>query len=306
MLAVYAMGAGLGHLTRMSAALHVMERDPAETVLFTTSRHSLDPRVVGDIPVERPPDGSSDPARIARWLTERLFEINPSELWVDVFPGGLRGELSSAQVPRRTRCVLLARLLRWRDYASKMPGDPIRFTKTLLTEPVERAHGESLMALSESVEPIELRDPPAPADLVASATIDGATVPRWLVAHAGSPDEIRELVAFARDQARAEGLRPSVIVAVPSESAVSINRDNHDAFSSVVTVDAYPLWPLFDRFDRVITACGFNAMRQASALGLGDRHRFMPFPRLYDDQFERARRRRAECASSGAGPTGAD
>jgi hypothetical protein len=40
----------------------------------------------------------------------------------------------------------------------------------------------------------------------------------------------------------------------------------------------------------IITGCGFNAMRQT--LPYRERHRFIPFPRRYDDQFLRAARRR--------------
>jgi len=46
----------------------------------------------------------------------------------------------------------------------------------------------------------------------------------------------------------------------------------------------------FARAERVITACGFNVMRQS--VNARVRHHFMPFPRPLDDQFTRAARRR--------------
>jgi hypothetical protein len=44
------------------------------------------------------------------------------------------------------------------------------------------------------------------------------------------------------------------------------------------------------RASRIVTACGFNVMRQTEPYR--DRHTFLPFPRRYDDQFTRAARRR--------------
>src|SRR5262249_49323155 len=57
----------------------------------------------------------------------------------------------------------------------------------------------------------------------------------------------------------------------------------------------YPASLLFPLAERVITACGFNVMRQTESLA--SIHRFLPFERRFDDQFQRARRRRSLTAS---------
>jgi hypothetical protein len=62
----------------------------------------------------------------------------------------------------------------------------------------------------------------------------------------------------------------------------------------LVVIDRYPVWPVHADADRVFTAAGFNAMRQLAAHR--ERHRFLPLPRRFDDQFERARRAREALA----------
>jgi hypothetical protein len=46
----------------------------------------------------------------------------------------------------------------------------------------------------------------------------------------------------------------------------------------------FPAAGYFQQATRVITACGFNVMRQS--VGAIARHHFMPFERPLDDQFQ--------------------
>jgi len=280
-IAVYAMGQGLGHLTRVRAAVHTMGIDEHEVTLLSDSPAAHDRRVVAGMnSVVVPADVAPDPAAMAGWVTATLADLEPDEVWVDAFPGGIRGELNASVVPVRTPVVHLARLLQWSTYANSMPSDPLRFERSYLTEPLTQPHLEWLRAMSMTVTPLDLAEPAAGPDLFAVGTIEDLPPPRWLIAHAGPEDEVLELVAYAQDMGDSEGGSVSLVVAAPNP------------VEGLATIDTYPVWPLFEHVDRVITAAGFNSMRQAAALGLGDRHRFVPFPRRHDDQFERARRAR--------------
>jgi hypothetical protein len=57
--------------------------------------------------------------------------------------------------------------------------------------------------------------------------------------------------------------------------------------ANVRMLDAFPATPCFEGAARIITAAGFNVMRQTRLY----RHKqtIVPMPRRYDDQFERAR-----------------
>jgi hypothetical protein len=251
----YAQGGGLGHLTRIRAYLHT--RHPGETAtILTTSAFTADPRVLGP---HRPLPADALPT------------LRPSTLVVDAFPAGIEGELSASSIPPGTRTVYLARLLRWDVYRSMLAADPLHYDETWLLEellPAHRAYFPDAVALT-------LTDPPCPP---ARGVAEGS----WLIVHSGPSPEIQELIGYARDCAAAEGVHPRLIL-------VSSGRPP-DLPVDVWHIDAYPAWPLFAAAGRVITAAGFNAVRQMAPWR--SKHLMLPFARRWDDQYLRAARAR--------------
>ncbi len=298
MIVIYADGGGLGHLTRTQAIRHTLRLIEPVTVL-TSSGHGDDVRVTGGMQVVPIPIRRVDVAARRSWLQRTIQRLEPSLVVVDAFPAGLAGELDADAVPPSTPCIHLARLLRWPAYRRVLPVRPIRFERTYVLEPLHDDHQHFLTQCSDAVEPLRLSDPPAIGehagagvahvgwpDLTSFARSETSTEPerpRWLVTHAGPASEVADLVAHARDQAFAEGVSPVFVVASPADAAPRSAPD-------IVVVDRYPVWPLFSSADRIITAAGFNAMRQLA--DHRDRHRFVPMERRFDDQFERARRAR--------------
>ncbi|RFU36408.1 hypothetical protein DZF91_38345 [Actinomadura logoneensis] len=260
MIACYARGAGFGHLTRVRAALHTLGREGEPVTLVSDSPFAA--RLVPEWPV-----------------VPSLSGVDADEVWIDAFPAGIHGEL---RVPDgRFRVVHLARLLRWPVYERLLPAVPPRIDTTYICEPLTRAQEEYLRSVSGEVTTLELVDPPATADEDADADAVG-----WLVVHSGPDEEIRELVAYAADMAAAEGVRPRFTLVAP--------RVPDGLLVPVVHRDVHPAWPLGAHADRIVTAGGFNAVRQFAPWR--ERHRIMPFPRRLDDQFARAARVRAEAA----------
>ncbi|GIF15775.1 hypothetical protein [Actinoplanes teichomyceticus] len=272
MIVCYAQGGGLGHLTRVRAYLHTVHADEPATVL-TTSPFGADPRVLGPHRPRSLPPGA-DPAAVLR-------ELRPDTLVVDAFPAGIRGELRAASVPPGTRTVHLARLLRWDAYRELLPPDPIRFDRTWTVEPVTGAHGAHLTRTSAAVAPLSLTDPPAGV-----GPDGGVAHGAWLILHSGPDAEIDELIGYARECAALEGERPRLVLAAPRRPCGLPDDVGHLA--------TYPAWPLFERAARIVTAAGFNAVRQAAPWRA--KHRMLPFPRRWDDQFTRAARARREVA----------
>lgn len=256
----------MGHLTRIRAFLHMM-RPGHDAVILTSSRYATDPRVVGPHRTLGPPPGA-DPGR---WYVSTVDSLAPDELIVDAFPGGLYGELTPASLPPATTLTHLARLLRWTAYRTVAAGPLPHYDRTWCVEPLTADHHADIAAVSGAVVPLDLVDPPA-EDV--PALDDGA----WLIVHSGPAAEVAELVGYAQETASVEGARPRFVVVSPLRHA------------GVRSLDAYPAWPLFPRASRIITAAGCNAVRQTAPWRA--RHRMIPFPRLFDDQFTRAARAR--------------
>ncbi|HEX6095720.1 MAG TPA: hypothetical protein VF432_05285, partial [Thermoanaerobaculia bacterium] len=117
MIHYYALGGGLGHLTR---GRRVLEALGVEAVFITASAYASDPRVVGGFPVVRvPAELSGDVDAHRSWLRGVVGE----RLIVDTFPGGIQGELCGLDVPMD----LVARRLRWAEYRRVVPGALPRF-----------------------------------------------------------------------------------------------------------------------------------------------------------------------------------
>ncbi len=275
MIVCYANGGGLGHLTRIRAYLHTTAPGEPATIL-TGSPFAVDLRVTGGRPVRSAPPGLG-PADLTRWIGSVLAELDPAELVVDAFPAGLAGELTAAAIPGRTKAVHLARLLRWDAYAPLLPPAPPRFAETWLVEPLTGEHEAYLRSVSSSVAPLDLVEPP-----------DGGPPPYapvgWLIVHSGPVEEVTELIGYARELAEMEGVRPRLTL-VSQRPPVPLPPD-------VNLLDAYPASSLFPAAERIITAAGSNAVRQLAPWR--ERHRMMPFPRRFDDQYARAARVRED------------
>jgi hypothetical protein len=182
-----------------------------------------------------------------------------------------------------------ARRLRWQVYRQRLAGRLPSYVRSCILEPLEDEHRAALAAGCEDLEELALQDPPAPP-LVAMTGAAGSTAPippsAWLVVHSGPAAEIQDLIGYAADLRRQEGGDSPLVLISPARPS--------DLPAGVAHWDLYPAWPLFPTAARIVSACGFNAMRQT--VSCRSRHHFLPFPRPLDDQFERAARRRGATA----------
>jgi hypothetical protein len=280
MIVCYAQGGGLGHLTRIRAFLHTTLRTTLHTTgcgervtILTGSPFAADARVVGGHEIVSAPPGL-DRDGISRWIGTVLADLAPRELLIDAFPAGLYGELHCGVVPAGTRVTHLARLLRWDAYRPLLPAAPPRFDRTWAVEPLAPAHQAYLRSVSSALAPLELAEPPAEPPAAAQALAPGG----WLIVHTGPATEVLDLVEYARESAAAENARPRFTLVSPCRPA--------GLPAGVAHLDVYPAWPLFPAAERIITAAGCNAVRQLAPWR--SRHRMIPFPRRFDDQFARA------------------
>jgi hypothetical protein len=270
MILYYALGGGLGHLTRGRRVLEALGLT-ADAAFVTASPYAHDRRITGGIPVIRVPEElDRDPDAHRAWL--RDIARGAERILVDTFPCGIQGELSGLDLPPDLPLDLVARLLRWDAYRRAVPAALPRFDTVWRVEPLAAGHEAALRAASRRLLPLDLT-PPAPP---AVETVP----PYWLIVHSGPEEEVQELVSYA------EELRG--LAAVPPERILVASRCHVALPGGFTAIDVYPATPLFPAATRIISAAGFNIMLETEPWRA--RHHPLPFPRPFDDQYRRAAR----------------
>lgn len=274
----YALGGGLGHLTRARAALAALGESSR---VLCASPHAGRFRDLDLLPV---PPAARSPAAFRPWLENLLQALRPRDLYLDSFPAGLFGELCGLRLPRGLRLHCLARRLDWTAYRRRLDGAPPPLERVWLLEPLADEHLAWLREHAAGMAPLALhypadKQPDHPALLPCLAEL---APPRWLVVHSGPAEEIRELLGYARDMAAAEGVAPRLVLIAPAPAQCP---------QGVLHLPLFPARSAFPLAQRIVTACGFNLMQETAPYR--DRHRFLPLPRALDDQYARARLARA-------------
>jgi len=175
MIAYYAVGGGLGHMTRARRVLDALGIDDAAIVASAKPN----PRVTGRYPV-----------------VDSLSSLRPERIIVDAFPLGLFGELAGIDVPMD----YVARLLRWDEYRRCVPGPLPRFGTMYVVE--EITHNVPCERI------VDLECGGHAAAPTAAASPPHST----LVVHSGPEAEVRELIAYAEELQKIENDDGEIVV----------------------------------------------------------------------------------------------
>lgn len=266
MILYYAVGGGLGHLTRGRRVLQALGLEQ-HAAFVTASPYARDARVTGGIPViEVPAHLEHSPREHRAWLRS----LKAERLIADAFPGGIQGELSGLDLPMDH----VARILRWEEYRRVVPDALPRFGCTWVVEELAPDHDAVVRAQSARVVPLAL-----PAE----RWDESAREPYWLIVHSGPEEEVQELIAYASALRELAPPPPMRILVATRCSEVPLPPN-------FATTDAFPAARLYANATRIISAAGFNVMLETERWC--DKHEVVPFPRRFDDQSLRAARRR--------------
>jgi hypothetical protein len=281
MTVYYAMGGGLGHLVRARAIAHTLKLDPAMTVL-TSSTYADDPRVSGPMLVRRVPSAlERSPQDCRAWMESTLKALRPDTVIIDAFPNGIVGELIGAALPPGTALHHVARLVRADALPAVFrPGGPA-FDISYCVEELAAEHLALLRTRSQRLQVLAVQDPSADDLSPTHRTILARHRAFWLVVHSGPAAEVEELIRFAADLRAMEA---------DDVDLFALTRSPVEGIASrTYCYDVFPASPLFPSARRIVSAAGFNVMRQTEPWR--DRHLVHPLPRPYDDQYRRAARR---------------
>jgi hypothetical protein len=216
-------------------------------------------------------DDAADPAALGAWVARKAAEWEADALLVDAFPGGVLGELCGLRALDGLELLHTARLLRWGVYARRCEGPLPRYAAVHVVEPLHPGHERVLAGLTDALAPLTLPAPPAPPPAAAGGP--------WLVVHTGPAREVRALARIA-DERRGDA---------PLRVVTPIRVDDLPAGAELV--DAVPAAPLYADAAGIVTAAGFNTVRELAPYR--ERHVCVPFERRLDDQRARWLRRRA-------------
>ncbi|HVG22801.1 MAG TPA: hypothetical protein VND45_01495 [Thermoanaerobaculia bacterium] len=248
MILYYAVGGGLGHLVRATC---VLEKLALDATIVTASPFAE--RVCGARPFLRVPrELERDRVAHRDWIRG----LGAERILADAFPGGIHGELCGLDVP----VDYVARLLRWDAYRAAVPYALPQIATTYVVEELTHAPPGNATALDLSLPRVPVVNEEA----------------YWLVVHSGPEEEVRELVAYARELGAPRDLRV------------------------ISGGEVWPATPLFPAAAKIITAAGFNVVLETEQWR--GKHVAVPFPRRFDDQFARARRLKKKRLSSANAP----
>jgi hypothetical protein len=268
MIAVYAMGGGLGHLARARRVIAALGEEASEYAILTAS------------PLAKGPDIVRVPRRLAHsrtefaaWLKKTLRALAPSKVVVDAFPLGILGELADPDVLPDVPACHVARILKWDAYRNACPGAPRKYEESFLVEEIDGPHREFLVAHSNRVSPLDLSPIPE------SRTRNPFKGPTWLIVHSGPAAEVHKLLDISYKRTKIENTSPQFVVVSPRalELPSGVTRMAHER-----------AWELFPHAERIVTGCGFNSMLETRPWRA--KHLFLPFERRFDDQALRALR----------------
>ncbi len=287
---IYALGGGLGHVTRATGLIRSANQAGVTCTLMVNS--PLLPLVpladeLGSSNTLMALDHRLDGPAVGRCVHELLQAIQPTRFVVDTFPRGLGGEL--AEVASEIRCpsVLIHRDLnpqyvqefRLNEYVSKhfdlvlVPGE--QATLQTIVPTIETTHW-LIRDAQELLSPSQARLALLSQSSVSSAMTHSER-PLVLVMATGQPHEIREMHELA------EHLMAAVGDCV--ELRVGSLVEPQSLFVRRCWLPTSPLLPLLPGVDLLIGAGGYNTIAEARAVGVP----LIGFARqrLYDRQARR-------------------
>ena len=269
MILYYAMGGGLGHLSRSLAILQGLPQSlVAQVRLLASSRHTALIRPYSPCPVDIVA-GEILTSRRAylRYLENYLKRYQISTLVLDTFPFGIVGEWLDValSLPR----MLIARSLKWEPYQERIRHREGAFPQYALV--IERLQGEYFHKLRRESQLTPLDAPillptgqPGPPERLERRDL--------LIVHSGDTHERETLEQVAREQRNGQNERFISPDCIFPEQGI------------------YPAERVMSRYRTIVAAAGYNMIAIASQASPDRRFILHPFPRRFDDQFLRLER----------------
>ncbi len=268
-----APGAGLGHIVRVSAIAHYLEKKNTPCLVVTTSKWAK--------ALERITGITTTFFHIKKWqndISHYLSNTQSSIIVQDTFPFGLRNE-NLKDIAKKTEFAYLARYLKIDDYFNAINKNWDKHSPLLSTiieiEPLSDDHKTLISETSANhyklknrirfpYEKMKQTVPPDLQDLLSSNKLH-------LVVHSGPQHETERLIMIAENNIKKDSKGELAII-----SPVYAEMKMKNAY------DYFPAAALFNEAYHIYTGGGYNTITETELFP--DKVTALPFPRSYDDQ----------------------
>lgn len=264
MILYYAMGGGLGHLTRSLAILSEIDHRQVDIRVLVSSRYAGLVETHMPCPVDVfKVNGPIHRKHYYQWLQGYLQTHRIERIVLDTFAWGLVGEW--AYVGQAIPKDLIARDVKWPVYTTTVTSDFNVFPRrSLVIEPL----GGYATVLDEYSDLTHLQGAiclPACVTSVAEKR-DRKNV---LIVHSGTTHEQRQLCSYAQEQ-------------LPGW-----NDGEYEVDYCFAQQGLYPAEDRLNHYDYVVAGAGYNMVANAWTRQTQSHYLLYPFERRYDDQFSR-------------------
>lgn len=272
MVIYYAIGGGLGHLTRARKILNYKNITEFKIITAVANNpiFSKEHTLLLESNLYQSPD------IINSLVTDIIIQYKADSLFIDTFPFGILGELDIESLNKLCKTFYVARYIKWDKYRKNIKSKGLFYT-SFLFDMTDKQQIDFIKARSQYIETIEL------PVLKNTKEIELKHPYYWLINHSGNKEEVLELFEYAKEVAHIEQVNPHFIINTQCEMD-EIRESNLSVFN------LYPASMLYEKAAKIISACGFNVMQET--IPYCDKHIFIPFERKYDDQFKRAQYRK--------------
>ena len=270
MILYYAMGGGLGHLTRSLAILHQAPQLNGNVRLLASSQYASLAIPYAPCPVDVVVGETlTSKRKYLQFLDTYLQQHRIEVLVLDTFPFGIVGEW--AHLGRTVPHFLIARYLKWKMYVTRVEhrDGPIP-QQTLILEPLARDYWQTLKEYSQLTlldAPITLQMGDPSKQCLSDRTGRGGSC---LIVHSGNNAEREILLRFAKQT-------------LGGGDSISWSPDRIFPEQGI-----YPAERVIPRYATIVSAAGYNMTAIASQSPPERTHFLYPFRRRFDNQFLRA------------------
>ncbi len=315
MVLYYAMGGGLGHLTRAGAVWNTLKINLHKILLLTASTHAHEPYIPANVRVlhvEARMQEKENREEYENFLKNILLENNISAIYLDAFPLGIIKEWCFLadflkENKLNIKIYYLARLLNdnyFDNYfdniekfnnTSEKKSANIFYDTVFLLENLTSKNLAYIQKYTKNIENLTLNYPKIVknqlnTDFFGNLSTDLLeNLPKnyWLIVHSEPLKEIEILLDFATKIAHKEGLEPFIIIICAVEISQKMQDLREKNNKNILWTNYYPASDLFEKAQKIFSAAGFNIMQQI--LPYYRKHYLMPFQRKLDLQEERAK-----------------